>query len=90
MRAIQRTQDTRFTIIRRPHGYFMDMKKFSSQQRELIESSRVKIRSLNEEQNKLYHELLKELNLSIYVEDWMFDYIYNDFGSIEEIEERMK
>ena len=66
------------------------MKKFSSQQRELIESSRVKIRSLNEEQNKLYHELLKELNLSIYVEDWMFDYIYNDFGSIEEIEERMK
>jgi|LakMenE01Jun11ns_1017448.scaffolds.fasta_scaffold9913077_6 hypothetical protein len=68
----------------------MDMKKFSSQQRELIESSRVKIRSLNEEQNKLYHELLKELNLSIYVEDWMFDYIYNDFGSIEEIEERMK
>ena len=66
------------------------MKKFSSQQRELIESSRVKIRSLNEEQNKLYHELLKELNLSIYVEDWMFDYIYNDFGSIEGIEERMK
>jgi hypothetical protein len=68
----------------------MDMKKFSSQQRELIESSRAKIRSLNEEQNKLYHELLKELNLSIYVEDWMFDYIYNDFGSIEEIEGRMK
>ena len=67
----------------------MDMKKFTPQQRELIESSRVKIRNLNEQQNKLYHDLLKELNLSIYVEDWMFDYIYNEFGTIEEIEERM-
>jgi len=67
----------------------MDMKKFTPQQRELIESSRVKIRSLNEQQNKLYNHLLKELNLSIYVEDWMFDYIYNEFGTIEEIEERM-
>jgi len=65
------------------------MKKFTPQQRELIESSRVKIRSLNEQQNKLYNHLLKELNLSIYVEDWMFDYIYNEFGTIEEIEERM-
>jgi len=67
----------------------MDMKKFTPQQRELIESSRVKIRDLNEQQNKLYNDLLKELNLSIYVEDWMFDYIYNEFGTIEEIEERM-
>ena len=65
------------------------MKKFTPQQRELIESSRVKIRDLNEQQNKLYNDLLKELNLSIYVEDWMFDYIYNEFGTIEEIEERM-
>lgn len=67
----------------------MDIKKFTPQQRELIESSRAKIRNLNEQQNKLYHDLLKELNLSIYVEDWMFDYIYNEFGTIEEIEERM-
>ena len=28
-------------------------------------------------------------NISIYAEDWMFDYIYNESGSIDDIEARM-
>jgi len=35
---------------------------------------------------KLYDDLIKELNISFYAEDWVFDYIYNECGSIEEIE----
>jgi hypothetical protein len=63
--------------------------KFTSQQRELICKTRDEIRDLNEKQNKLYDNLLKELNISIYAEDWLFDYIYNEYGSIEELEDRM-
>jgi len=47
------------------------------------------IRALNEKQHTLYNNLLKELNISIYAEDWMFDYIYNESGSIDDIEARM-
>lgn len=63
--------------------------KFTSQQHELICKTRDEIRNLNEKQNKLYNNLLKELNISIYAEDWLFDYIYNEYGSIEELEDRM-
>ena len=63
--------------------------KFTSQQREHICKTRDEIRDLNEKQNKLYDNLLKELNISIYAEDWLFDYIYNEYGSIEELEDRM-
>lgn len=62
--------------------------KFTPEQRELINKTRSEIRDLNEKQNSLYQDLLKQLDLNIYVEDWMFDYIYNEFGSIEDIEDR--
>lgn len=64
--------------------------KFTQQQYELISKTRDEIRQLNEKQHKLYDNLLKELNISIYAEDWLFDYIYNEYGSIEDIEARMK
>lgn len=63
--------------------------KFTTQQYELICKTRDEIRLLNEKQHKLYDNLLKELNISIYAEDWMFDYIYNECGSIDDIEARM-
>jgi heme/copper-type cytochrome/quinol oxidase subunit 2 len=63
--------------------------KFTTQQYELICKTRDEIRGLNEKQHKLYDDLLKELNISVYAEDWMFDYIYNESGSIDDIEARM-
>ena len=65
------------------------MSKFTEQQRELIDKTRSQIVELNKQQNKLYNDLLKDLNINIYAEDWMFDYIYNESGSIEEIEKRL-
>lgn len=63
--------------------------KFTPQQIELLIKTRDEIKDLTEKQNKLYGNLAKELNITIYAEDWLFDYIYNDFGSIEDIENRM-
>jgi hypothetical protein len=63
--------------------------KFTPEQRGLIQKTRSKIIDLNNQQTKLYDDLLKELDVSIYAEDWMFDYIYNEYGSIEDIEAKM-
>ena len=63
--------------------------KFTTEQYNLICQTRDEIRALNEKQHTLYNNLLKELNISIYAEDWMFDYIYNESGSIDDIEARM-
>lgn len=63
--------------------------KFTPQQYELICKTRDEIRDLNNKQHTLYNNLLKELNISIYAEDWMFDYIYNEAGTIDDIEARM-
>ncbi len=63
--------------------------KFTPQQIELLAKTRDEIRDLTEKQHKLYDNLVKELNVTIYAEDWLFDYIYNECGSIEDLEERM-
>jgi hypothetical protein len=63
--------------------------KFTPQQIELISKTRDEIRDLNSKQHALYKDLAKELNISIYAEDWLFDYIYNEYGAIEDIESRM-
>ena len=64
--------------------------KFTPQQIELLIKTRDEIRDLTSRQHKLYDDLVKELNVTIYAEDWLFDYIYNEYGTIEELEERMK
>jgi len=63
--------------------------KFTPQQIDLLIKTRDEIRDLSSKQNKIYDDLIKELNISFYAEDWVFDYIYNECGSIEEIEARM-
>ena len=63
--------------------------KFTPQQIELLIKTRDEIRDLTEKQHKLYDNLVKELNVTIYAEDRLFDYIYNECGSIEELEQRM-
>lgn len=63
--------------------------KFTPQQIELLIKTRDEIRDLTEKQHKLYDDLVKELNVTIYAEDWLFDYIYNEYGSIEDLQNRM-
>jgi transcriptional regulator NrdR family protein len=60
--------------------------KFTPEQRKLIKETREKVKKLEIEQHTLYNSMLKELNIDSQIEDWMFDYIYNSFGSIKHIE----
>jgi transcriptional regulator NrdR family protein len=60
--------------------------KFTPEQRKLIKETREKVKKLEIEQHTLYNNMLKELDMDAQVEDWMFDYVYNSFGSIQNIE----
>ena len=60
--------------------------KFTSEQRELIKETRDKINKMQAEQSRLYANLLSKLNLSERSEDWIFDYIFNQYGTIKNIE----
>jgi hypothetical protein len=60
--------------------------KFTPEQRAFIEETRNKINSLEIEQANLYRNLLDQLNMTEQSEEWMFDYVYNFYGSIEYIE----
>ena len=62
--------------------------KFTPEQRELIKETRTKINKMQVEQNELYTNLLIELNLSERSEDWVFDYIFNQYGTIKNIENK--
>jgi hypothetical protein len=64
--------------------------KFTTQQRELIKDTRNKINKLKIEQNDLYSNLLSQLDMSERAEDWIFDYIYNNYGTIKKIESFLK
>lgn len=63
--------------------------KFTQEQLEYINKTRDKILELSKQEAKLYDDLIKNLNIPFHAEDWMFDYIYNEYGSIEDIEQRM-
>jgi len=63
--------------------------KFTSQQYEYINKTRDEILELNRQQHKLYDDLIKSLGIPFHAEDWMFDYIYNEYGSIDKIEDRI-
>ena len=62
--------------------------KFTPEQRELIKETRTKINKMQVEQNELYTNLLSKLNLSERSEDWIFDYIFNQYGTIKSIESK--
>ena len=62
--------------------------KFTPEQRELIKETRTKINKMQIEQNELYTNLLSKLNLSERSEDWIFDYIFNQYGTIKNIENK--
>ena len=62
--------------------------KFTSEQRELIKETRDKINKMQAEQSRLYANLLSKLNLSERSENWIFDYIFNQYGTIKSIESK--
>jgi hypothetical protein len=64
--------------------------KFTDEQRELIKETRRKINKLKDEQHILYSNLLSQLDMSERAEDWIFDYIYNNYGTIKKIESFLK
>lgn len=62
--------------------------KFTPEQRNLIKETRSKIIKLQKEQSNLYTNLLEKLNMNEIAEVWMFDYIFNDYGTIKNIEDK--
>ena len=64
--------------------------KFTDEQRELIKETRRKINKLEDEQTALYSNLLSKLNMPERAEDWIFDYVYNNYGTIKKIESFLK
>ena len=62
--------------------------KFTPEQRELIKETRTKINKMQVEQSGLYANLLSKLNLSERSEDWIFDYLFNQYGTIKSIESK--
>lgn len=64
--------------------------KFTSEQRKLIKETRRKINKLKDEQTALYSNLLSQLDMPERAEDWVFDYVYNDYGTIKKIESFLK
>lgn len=62
--------------------------KFTSEQRNLIKQTRSKIKKLQEDQSDIYSDLLEKLNMNEQAEEWMFDYIFNDYGTIKNIEDK--
>jgi len=64
--------------------------KFTPEQRDLIKETRKKIQKLEKEQTALYSNLLSQLDMSERAEDWIFDYVYNDYGTIKKIESFLK
>jgi len=62
--------------------------KFTSEQRNLIKETRSKIKKLQGDQSDIYSDLLEKLNMNEIAEEWMFDYIFNDYGTIKNIEDK--
>jgi len=64
--------------------------KFTPEQRDLIKETRRKIQKLEDEQTVLYSNLLSQLDMPERAEDWIFDYVYNNYGTIKKIESFLK
>ncbi len=61
----------------------------TKKQIKLIEKTKAKIQALSKQQDKIYENLLEELGIkahSLSDAEWIFDYVFNDFGAIPEEE----
>jgi hypothetical protein len=64
--------------------------KFTPEQRDLIKETRRKIQKLEDEQTALFTNLSNQLDVPTKAEDWLFDYVYNNYGTIKKIESLLK
>lgn len=62
--------------------------KFTSEQVAFIRYTRARIKNLENQQAELYSDLLNKVKVSEQAEDWLFDYVYNNYGSIKNIEKK--
>lgn len=61
--------------------------KFNKEQKEKIKQLKKEYAEISDIHNKKYVKLCEELGMKGFDDDWLFDYIYNGFGSIKKIEE---
>lgn len=61
--------------------------KFTKEQKEKIKQLKKEYAEISSIHNKKYVKLCEELGMKGFDDDWLFDYIYNGFGSIKKIEE---
>lgn len=62
--------------------------KFTSEQVAFIRYTRDRIKNLENQQAELYGDLLDKVKVSQQAEEWLFDYVYNNYGSIKNIESK--
>ena len=60
--------------------------KFTSEQVAFIKYTRARIKNLENQQAELYSDLLDKVKVNEQAEEWLFDYVYNNYGSIKHIE----
>jgi len=64
------------------------MREFSKEERGFIEKTKKQIADLAKEQERIYAILVKDLKIKKEPEEWLFDYVFSDIGSIEDVEKR--
>lgn len=62
--------------------------KFTQEQVSFIRYTRNRIKSLQDQQSELYSDLLYKVKINQQAEDWLFDYVFNRYGSIKNIENK--
>jgi len=60
--------------------------KFTKEQKEKIRQLRKEYSEIAKEQDKKFAQLCKEIGYKDNYDGWLFDYIYNGFGSIKLVE----
>jgi len=62
--------------------------KFSKDQKEKIKLTKKVINGKQKVQDKLFNDLCIALKIDAETEDWLFDYIFNNFGTIKTVENK--
>lgn len=64
------------------------MREFSKEEKGFIQKTKKQISDLEKEQERIYAILVKDLKVNNDAEEWLFEYIFNDCGSLQNIEKR--
>jgi len=64
------------------------MIKFTKEEKALIKEARIKIKNLEKEQEIVFHRLSSTLKLNPRAEETLSELIFNDLGSLENVEDK--